>query len=97
MANREHKDETWDELREQSKWLHWDEYCATVQELQDKFTAFSGSVSLKSAKVLHDTLLLTMFRFLPARSAEVRLLEYISEEDVMVAKGKLTFRQYVDK
>jgi hypothetical protein len=97
MANRERKDETWDELREQSKWLHWDEYCTTVQELQDKFTAFNGVVSLKSAKVLHDVLLLIMFRFLPARSAEVRLLEYISEEDVMAAKGKLTFRQCVDK
>lgn len=101
MAIRERRDETWDELREQSKWLHWDEYCRATQLMRDKFEGHSreiqGAVTLKGANLLHDALLLAMFQALPARSGEVRLLEYMTEEEVRAAKGSLTFRQYVDR
>ena len=52
---------------------------------------------MKGAKLLHDTLLLAMFQALPARSGEVSLLEYMSEQDVRAAKGSLSFRQYADR
>ena len=92
MAIRERKDETWDELREQGRWLHWHEYCAATQRMKDKFE------SSQSPKALYDALLLAMFQALPARSGEVRLLEYMSEEDVRAAKGnRMTFRQFAER
>jgi hypothetical protein len=101
MAIRERRDETWDELREQSKWLQWDEYCRATQLMRDKFEGHTkanrDAVTLKGANLLHDALLLAMFQALPARSGEVRLLEYMSEEEVRDAKGNLTFRQYADR
>jgi hypothetical protein len=39
MAIRERRDETWDELREQGRWLHWDEYCGATQLIREKFEA----------------------------------------------------------
>lgn len=99
MALRERRDETWDELREQGRWLHWDEYCRATQLMRDKFEASKATsgLSLKGAKLLHDALLLALFQALPARSGEVRLLEYIPEEEVRANKGNLTFRQYAER
>jgi hypothetical protein len=46
---------------------------------------------------LHDLLLLGIYSCVPARGAEVRLLEYVPEEELVRLMGKLSLKKFVEK
>ncbi len=52
---------------------------------------------LKEVRTLHDLLLLGLYSCVPARGAEVRLLEYIPEEELVKLQGKLSLKKFVEK
>ncbi len=90
-----------DELKDQNKWIDWTDYTALVGRLRDEWNiVVQEKPDVAVAQTLHDLLLLGLYSCVPARGAEVRLLQYIPEEVVkaqMSPAKPLTFKKYVDK
>jgi len=56
-----------------------------------------GAPGVKAARTLHDLLLLGLYSCVPARGAEVRLLEYIPEEALQKQlRGKVSLKKFVE-
>ena len=74
------KDQTWDDFHERDKWLHWNEFCDAVTKAQQTFE------DTKTSRACHDALLLTLFRYLPGRAGEARLLQYMEDSEIQTMK-----------
>ena len=82
-----------DELQEQNKWLEWSQFTALITKLrsdwdEDHQTADDGDAATEKPTIadahnLHDLLLLGLYSCIPGRGAEVRLLQYIPEEEIV--------------
>ena len=99
-----------DELQELNKWLEWSDFTALIATLRrdwdnDHQTADDGAEeepTLADAHRLHDLLLLGLYSCVPARGAEVRLLQYIPEEEIVgqwnpQQQQQMTIKRWVDK
>ena len=92
-----------DELQERGKWIGWSEFTDTVQRLRHAWKASledddGARVTVQSSRQLHDVLLLGLYACIPGRGAEVRLLQYWSDEDLQQhRKGGLTMKKCVER
>ena len=95
-----------DELQEQHKWLEWDQFSALIARLRSEWEVASaagdGAPTVSKAELLHDLLLLGLYSCVPGRGNEVRLLQYIPEQEVRTqmahASSKITsLKKWVDK
>ncbi len=90
-----------DELKDQNKWIDWTDYTALVARLRDDWNVtVQEKPDISTSQTLHDLLLLGLYSCVPARGAEVRLLQYIPEDMIraqMSPAKPLTFKKYVDK
>jgi hypothetical protein len=95
-----------DELQEQNKWLEWTDFTALVEKLRREWNecVVQDEPNFAAAQTLHDLLLLGLYSCIPARGAEVRLLQYIPEEMVKMQmaltlskKKPQTFKVFVEK
>lgn len=79
-----------DELQDQNKWLDWSEFTALINKLRRDWNddvefkrAAEQNPTVADASFLHDLLLLGLYSCVPGRGAEVRLLQYIPEEEIV--------------
>lgn len=95
-----------DELQEQNKWLEWSDFTALIAKLRSDWDNGLQSVdsekkpTVADAQYLHDLLLLGLYSCVPGRGAEVRLLQYIPEEDITKQwkpQQQMTMKKWVDK
>lgn len=92
-----------DELQERGKWISWSEFTDTVQRLRREWKASledddGARVTVQSSRQLHDVLLPGLYACIPGRGAEVRLLQYWSDEDLQQhRKGGLTMKKCVER
>ncbi len=87
------------DLEDEGRWLDFDEFRQCVRQLQLEFEDVAldddRTPSPESARVLHDLMLCRLQESCPARSGEVRTLEFLDYEDVLQAKGKKSVAEYV--
>jgi hypothetical protein len=92
-----------DELQEQNKWIDWSEFTTLISKLRsewDKELQKNEPPSIANALSLHDLLLLGLYSCVPGRGAEVRLLQYIPEQDIIKQRQlqrNMTMKKWVDK
>jgi hypothetical protein len=98
-----------DELQEQNKWLEWSDFTALIAKLRSDWENGLHAVddnekkpTIAAAQSLHDLLLLGLYSCVPGRGAEVRLLQYIPEEDIVgqwkpQRQNVMTMKKWVDK
>lgn len=98
------------DVDEQNKWLEWSDFTALIAKLRrdwnddhqaaddDDDNAAQKKPTVAGAHKLHDLLLLGLYSCVPGRGAEVRLLQYIPEEEIVGQwKPQLTMKKWVDK
>jgi hypothetical protein len=97
-AVRTRKGEDIEELTERGKWLSWQEFVAVIQKLRNEWETHLSKepASISNARKLHDLLLLGLYSCTPARGSEIRLLQFLSEEELSERKGRLTIKKYVE-
>lgn len=97
-AVRTRQGEDIEELTERGKWLSWQEFTAVIRKLRSEWERELSKepASTSTARKLHDLLLLGLYSCTPARGSEIRLLQFISEEDLTERKGRLTVKKYVE-
>lgn len=86
-----------DELKEQNKWLSWDQFTSVVHKMRLDWDRSLKLVNIESALMLHDLLLLGIYSCVPSRGSEIRLLQHLSVEEITRKKGNLTLKRFVDK
>ena len=91
-----------DELKEQDKWIEWDDYLALIQKLRQKWMSKANSPnqqvpSLALARDLHDLLLLGLYSCIPSRGNETRLLQYFTDDELrLIKKERVSFKSFVE-
>lgn len=97
-AVRTRKGEDIEELTERGKWLSWQEFVAVIRKLRNEWETHLSKepASISAARKLHDLLLLGLYSCTPARGSEIRLLQFLSEEELSVRQGRLTIKKYVE-
>lgn len=80
-----------------SRWLDWPNFQAAVGQLDAEFKATFNEVGEceKSARLLHDLLLLRLFEASPSRDSEVRSLRYLVWKDIGLARGRSSVSEWI--
>ena len=97
-----------DELQEQNKWLEWSQFTALITKLRsdwDDDTRLQRWPPLRSPTIATPIicticLLLGLYSCIPGRGAEVRLLQYIPEKDIVgqwQPQQQMTMKRWADK
>lgn len=96
-ADLERKSNDEAELKEQNKWISWGDFHAMVGDLREQWEAQSQTQgpTYEKAVQLRDLLILGYYTIIPARGSEVRLLQYLSEEQINARKRNLTVKKFV--
>jgi hypothetical protein len=97
-AVRTRKGEDIEELIERGKWLSWQDFVGVVRKLRNEWESHLSKepASLSNARKLHDLLLPGLYSCTPARGSGIRLLQFFSEEELSMRKGRLTIKKYVE-
>ena len=77
------------ELEEEGKWVGWEEeFLPMVEKQQAMYDACEGEQSKKSARLLHDLVLLRWQTVGPSRAGEIRTVEYLSWDELTRLRGR---------
>jgi hypothetical protein len=83
-----------DELQEQNRWIEWSDFTALILKLRSEWNDIQDEAddddddddiktkTIEQAHIIHDLLLLGLYSCIPGRGAEVRLLEYVSADEL---------------
>lgn len=77
------------DLEETNQWVDWkDGFLPIVEKQQALFDECAGERSKKSARLLHDLVLLQWNTVGPSRAGEIRTVEYVSWDELTVLRGR---------
>lgn len=100
QAQRSRKMVDQEDLEERGQWLEWSEFTNLISKLKLEWEIVgesnASSPNVQNAHILHDLLLLGLYSCIPARGAEVRLLQYIPEQELAELRNGKSVKQFVE-